>query len=336
MPVMHWAGWGETRQEWLQQGLNPDISEHEFLMASGMGAGISVNLDIYPLFEEKVLEETDSYRVIRQGDGVIAKHSKIQSVIPQYLDYVLKGQEGWDEFKKRLQPDPARIPSNLDEQICNCCASGLPVCINAGSLVGWIRNWMGVENLSYLCYDDRPLFREMVNTIADLVIWGFDQILPKITADAATSWEDICFRSGPLISPKIFAEAVVPAHRRISDRLRYYGVDLYSVDCDGYIDDLIPLWLEGGVNIMFPFEIGAWNADPMAARKKYGRQLRIFGGINKLELAKGKESIDAEIERRKPLMAEGGYIPLPDHLIIPGTKLSDYRYYLEKIRELRF
>jgi hypothetical protein len=35
-------------------------------------------------------------------------------------------------------------------------------------------------------------------------------------------------------------------------------------------------------------------------------------------------------------MKAGGFVPLPDHLIIPGTPLDDYRYYLGKIRALRF
>jgi len=94
--------------------------------------------------------------------------------------------------------------------------------------------------------------------------------------------------------------------------------------------------MSAGVNVMFPVEIGPWKADPYAFRKKYGKELRIFGGIDKLEIAKGPEAIDAEIARRLPLMKEGGFIPLPDHLITPETSLEDYKYYLEQIRKLRF
>ncbi len=87
---------------------------------------------------------------------------------------------------------------------------------------------------------------------------------------------------------------------------------------------------------MFPVEIGPWNADPMALRKRFGKEMRVFGGINKLEIAKGRAAIDAEIERRVPLMKEGGFVPLPDHIIVPDTSLDDYRYYLDAIRSLRF
>jgi len=149
-------------------------------------------------------------------------------------------------------------------------------------------------------------------------------------------WEDICFRTGPLVPPKVFKEAAVPAYRKIADKLLSYGVDLYAVDCDGRIDDLVPLWLEGGVNVLFPVEIGAWHADPMAFRKQYGRELRVLGGINKLVLEQDRAAIDAEIALRHPLMAEGGFVPLPDHLITPDTPLDNYRYYLDRLRGLRF
>jgi len=94
--------------------------------------------------------------------------------------------------------------------------------------------------------------------------------------------------------------------------------------------------LKAGLNIMFPVKIGAWQAEPMALRRRLGREWRIFGGIDKRALLKGREEVDAEIERRLPLMKQGGHIPLPDHLIPPGVTVETYRYYLERIAALRF
>jgi hypothetical protein len=55
-----------------------------------------------------------------------------------------------------------------------------------------------------------------------------------------------------------------------------------------------------------------------------------------MAIPKGPKAIDAEIARRLPLMKAGGFIPLPDHLITPETSIANYKYYLEKIRSLRF
>lgn len=336
MPVVHWTTWPETHQEWLEQGLPEDVSENEYLDADPMWSGVPINVGLYPQFEEEVIEETDEYRIFRQGDGVIAQDWKNKSCIPHFVDFTMTDRSGWDEYKKRLQPSEDRIPDDLDAKLANLRESEVPVCINCASMVGWTRNWMGVENLAYACFDDRDLLAEIADTIADLVCWAIDRVAGKVQIDVGLGWEDICFKSGPLVSPDVFSDCCVPAYSKVSTKLQEVGCDLYVVDCDGKIDDLAPLWLEGGVNIMFPIEIGTWQADPESFRDEYGQELRIYGGIDKRELTKGRDAIDAEIERRKPLMARGGFIPLPDHLIIPGTPMDDYRYYLDRIRELRF
>jgi hypothetical protein len=338
MPVIHWAGWPETRERWLNEGLPKDVPEHRFFGAAGLNHPIDVYIGLYPLFEEQTVEETAEYRIFRQSDGVIAQHWKNKSCIPHFIDFTLKADgAAWPDYKKRLQPDPARINywTDLADRIARTKDPDAVVSVNTGSLIGWLRDWMGVENLAYTCYDNLDLLKEMCTTITDLVLWSLDQILPKIKVDLGWGWEDICFRTGPLISPQFFKEVAVPNYRRIADKLLEHGVDLYLVDCDGMVDALLPLWLEGGVNVMFPFEIGAWNADPAAYLKKYGRNLRIFGGINKLKIAQGREAIDAELKAKRPLMKQGGFVPLPDHLLTPDTSLDDYRYYLEQLQNIR-
>lgn len=79
-----------------------------------------------------------------------------------------------------------------------------------------------------------------------------------------------------------------------------YDVNVTWVDCDGDISLLIPLWLDVGVNCMFPIEVGTWGADPVELRKKYGKELLLMGGFDKRILAHSKEAIEAEIRRLTP------------------------------------
>ena len=336
MPVIHWTTWSETQTEWLEQGLPEDAPIHDYLNAVPLYDRVPIAIGLQPGFGEETIEETDRYRIFRQDDGVIAQHWKDRSCIPHFMDFTLKDRSGWPEYKKRLQPCPERVPDDLDQQFQRLNESQLPVAITTGSMIGWTRNWMGVENMSFACYDDRDLIAEISDTVAELVCWAIDLVAGKVRIDLGLAWEDICFKTGPLISPHVFKECCVPAYRKVSDKLLEAGCDLHLVDCDGDVTDLAPLWLEGGVNVMFPIEIGTWQADPMEFRKRHGRGCRIFGGIDKRALAQGRDAIDAEIQRRIPLMKDGGFIPLPDHLIQPGTPLDDYRYYLDKMRELRF
>jgi len=335
MPVLHWTGWEETNERWYAEGLPRDVSQHEFFNAQPFWGCIWTHLNLYPAFETQVLEETEDYRIFRDGDGVVCKDWKHKSCIPHYIDFTLKDASGWEEYKKRLQPDPARIPSNLDQRIAELEASGLPIEFETASMMGWIRNWMGVENMSYLMYDDPDVYADMVMTLADLTCWMIDQVLPKVKVDYAHGWEDICGRSGPLVSPEIFKKCVAPGYRKIRSKLEEYGVTLLGVDSDGDVTELIGPWLEAGVNVQFPIEVGAWKGDARKFRQMYGKELRIFGNFDKLTLEQSHEAVLAEIERLKPLMKDGGYIMVPDHLITPGVALDDYRWYLDQVRELR-
>jgi uroporphyrinogen decarboxylase len=98
------------------------------------------------------------------------------------------------------------------------------------------------------------------------------------------------------------------------------------------IDSLLPIWLENGVNTMFPIEVGTWHASIAPWREKYGRELRGVGGMDKKVFALDRAAIDAEIERLKPLIDLGGFIPCPDHRIAPDAKWDNVCYYAERLR----
>jgi uroporphyrinogen-III decarboxylase len=338
MPVLHWASWPETRARWEHEGMPAGIDERAYFSADPHLYFVNINLGLYPAFDEKTFEETSEYRIFRDAEGVIQKEQKGHSSIPHYIDYTLKTPSDWEIYKKRLQPDSGRIPADLNEQIRKAQASGQPVTIGTGSLMGWIRNWMGVENMCFLMYDHPSVYADMVNTIADLTCWGIGQIMSRMQTipDMAFGWEDICGKSGPLVSPSLFKEYVATGYTKIRQKLDSYGIHLLGIDCDGDISQLAGHWFDAGVNVFFPIEIGSWNADPMNYRKQYGRDFRIIGGFNKLELEKGPAAIDAEIDRRQSLMRDGGFILMPDHTITPGTSLQDYKYYLGRVRSLRF
>ncbi|MBN1809372.1 MAG: hypothetical protein JW909_09920 [Planctomycetes bacterium] len=338
MPVIHWTGWPETHERWYAEGMPRDVNHHEYFNAKPWSAGVGVDLGLMPAFEEELLEETDEYRIFRASDGVIQQDWKHKSCIPHFIDFTFKTAKDWDNYKKRLQPDPARVPADIDERIAKAEAAGLPISVRTASMMGWLRNWMGVVNMSYLMYDAPDVYADVVQTLADLTCWGIDQVVPrmKTVPDIGFGWEDICGKSGPLVSPEIFRKHVAPGYLKMRSKLEEYGIKFLGLDTDGYVEPLLQEWMDAGVNVQFPIEIGTWEADPMKLRKKFGKELRIIGGLNKLELEKGREAIDREIEKRVPLMKEGGFVVMPDHLITPGVPLEDYKYYLEKIRTLRF
>ena len=339
MPVLHWVGWDEFNIKLEKETGVGVYDQAEYFDAESIGVKSyldMINTELYPPFEEEVIEETDKYSIVRAKDGVVLKKFKEKSSIPHFIDFTLKDRSSLKEYKKRLRYTEERFEKNWVEKAQGYKDLGNLIIFNAGSMIGWIRNWMGVENLAITLYDDPDMIRELVDVTSDMVCKLAERVAKEIQIDIGSFWEDICFRNGPLVSPKHFKEIAGPGYKKITSTMKNLGVDHSIVDCDGVVESLVPIWLDNGIDVIYPFEIGVWNADPMEYRKKFGKELRIIGGVDKRVLYKSYKEIDDEIERRIPLMKEGGYIPMLDHLLPPDTDLDKYRYYLEKIRSLRF
>jgi len=125
----------------------------------------------------------------------------------------------------------------------------------------------------------------------------------------------------------------VPQYRKITGPLAEKGVDINIVDCDGNITKLVGLWLDAGINLMFPLEIRG-GTDPAQLRETYGRGVLLMGGVDKVPLARGQQAIDAEIERVKPLIETGGFVPHVDHRVPADVSYENYLYYVGKKRQM--
>jgi uroporphyrinogen decarboxylase len=330
----------EVLARWRTEGLPPDADLEQLFGMDQQWRDCSVSIGLKPDFKWEVLEDFPDRRIVRRGDGVVQLELKYQQSMPKFLTYSLTDRASWDELRRRLDPTtPDRIPSDWAQRCKRHVDRDYPLLIWAGSIYGWARDWAGMETLSKLLYRDRTLYPEIAETLATLTCTVLRRALEEarqvgLTFDAANMWEDMCFRNGPLLSPKMFREYMVPHYKRITGLLREYGVKLVILDCDGCIDALAEMWLEAGVNVMFPLEIGTWQADPYAFRQRYGKDMRLMGGFDKRILAAGPAKIDAEVDRLGPLVAEGGFIPFCDHRVPPDVPLAHYLHYLRRAREV--
>lgn len=346
-PICDFGFWGETIDAWIAQGLpawvggghDTTATDVFFGMDHYYSGGPQVGCGLYPGFEQYVLEDRGDQEVVQQGDGVRVLRHKYAGSIPQHVGHLLVDRASWREhYLPRLTnyDHPARYPDwDQARAIWNDPDYPRLRTVNGGSLYGWLRDWMGMENLSYLVYDDPALFEEMVATLADLIVETHRRaLLQGARFDACGMWEDMCYNSGPLLAPEHFQRFLVPHYRRITEQLRRHGCDVIWVDCDGRIDELIPLWLAAGVNCMFPIEVGTWGADPVAYRRKYGKDLLLMGGFDKHILARSHREIEAEVRRLAPLVEEGGYIGFCDHRVPPDVPLENYLFYLRTVRAI--
>lgn len=352
LPVVHFGFWRQTLDKWRREGhltLDEakgwrDGNEIERTIAQKLGFDFNwytcfnAGAGLYPAFEQRVVEEyPDGSRKVLNVSGMYILEKDGAGSIPAEIDHILKDRASWEEFYlPKLKYSEDRIDFKTIEALKEQTNREYPLGIYCGSLFGDIRNWMGVEGISYLYADDEELYDDIINTVAELCCQVTERVLSTgVRFDFGHFWEDICFKNGPLVKPSVFHEKVGPHYKRITGLLKSHGIDTISLDCDGLIDSLIPTWFENGVNTMFPMEVGTWGANIRPWREKYGNGLRGVGGMDKKVFALDYSAVDAEIERLKPLVELGGYIPCPDHRIPPDAIWENVQYYCERMHGLR-
>jgi len=334
---------GSTIDCWRQQGLSIPLGLdiREYFGFDHFEEGVNLCLvGEKPIFKDETIEETDEYRVWRAGNGVTMKRLKKTMCMPQFIDYPIKDRQSWAVYKKRLED--ARRDLRLDAGKWESYKKRIKtrdhaLGINAASLYGRLRDLIGTEQLSMLFYDDPGLVHEMMEYFTDNFLKDTARALDELDIDYACLGEDIAFKNGPLISPAMFREFMAPLYRKVTACLRSHGIKYIFVDSDGDINSLIPLWLECGVNGFYPLEVNA-GMDPVQLRKKYGRDIILLGGVDKMPLIRGdKAAIKAEVMKKLPyLFSQGGYIGGIDHGVPPDVSFESYSYYAGLVSDVMY
>lgn len=297
---------------------------------------MKVNNYLAPLFEEEILEDQGSWLLVRNEVGIIEKRSKTRGSLSSYMEGPVKTIQDWEELKaERLQPSlEGRLPDNWEELLDGYRTRTFPLALGGGQgFFGTPRFLLGEVQVLTVFYDQPELIRQIISDLADFWIALYDQLLDQVDVDLMMIWEDICYNTGPLISPATFREFILPGYKKLTGFLRDRGVQKIIVDTDGDVWKLLPLFLEGGVTGMYPFEVKA-GMDVVEVRKAYPA-LQMLGGFSKASLIAGKKEIDHELENKITWMLEqGGYIPYMDHLVPPDVSWENFRYYRARLNQL--
>jgi len=296
---------------------------------------VDINYNVCPQYEAAVLEETDEYIIRRGGDGVVNKQLKAhyQESMPDWIDYPVHSRQEWEQFKaERYHPNlRQRVPPDWGAHLASYHQRDYPLCLGAGftGFFGTVRQIIGLERTLTLFYDDPVWIHDMMDYLADFYVTLYDQVLSQVKVDYALHWEDMCYVAGPLISPRTFAEFMLKPYQKLTGLLRDHGVDVVMVDTDGDCRLLIPLFIEGGVTALYPFEAQS-HMHVADVRRQYAR-LGMQGGIDKKAVAAGKAAIDKELDEQVRVVLSGGYIPHVDHGVPPDVSWENFCYYRHKL-----
>lgn len=343
--------WAHTKLRWRDEGLPIDDLHWDWFVGEphwdlDPREYVDVRFDTLPGFEEKVLSREGETEIIQRANGVISKAlitgtaEGMRASMDEYLRFPVETPADFQEIKKRfVATNPSRYPAYWREFLAPGWARREHVLVlgrNCSTLgFYWrAREWMGTENLSYAWYDEPAMLHEMMEFIADFTIETARPLLEAgVRPDYVFLNEDMSMKNGPLLSPDTYRTFIFPHMKRLVAFFKANGVKWFVVDTDGNCELLIPLLLEAGVDAIWPLERAA-NMDPLAIRRKFGRSLRLWGGVDKRELAKDAAAIDVHLRTMQPLVADGGFIPTVDHLVPPDVSLANFEHYMKRKQQL--
>jgi hypothetical protein len=330
-----WTGWWpETRDRWASEGadaarLYPLPVDHWELEGGWFFP--------HPPFERVVVEEDERTVLYVNPEGILLRERKDNplSSMPQFVRFPVESRVDFLRFRReRFRPDlAARIGADYARKLAAWRERDFPLMVISdrwGGFFGGLRGMVGVETLCTLFYDDPAFVEEMMDSVADFIIAMMGAILDHTDVDVYVFWEDMAYNHAPLVDPELYGRHAGPRYRRVVDYVRSRGVPHVGLDSDGRVTGLIPVWLDAGIDTLYPFEVQA-GMDVLEVRKTWGPYLRLWFGIDKRALARDRPAIDRELERVRPLIEEGGYVAGLDHSCPPDIPYDNFRYYMERL-----
>ncbi len=296
---------------------------------------VPVNNFMCPTFPVQLLEDHGDWVLQINKWGIEERASKDNSSPASFLRSPVQTREDWEKIKERFQVDiDKRLPANWSELVSSYKNRTYPLVLGGEQgFYGSPRYLIGDERLLTILYDDPDLVMKINEDLCDLWISIYEPILQQVEIDMALIWEDMCFKSGPLISPAMFRKFMLPFYKKLTNFFKDYGIKSIFVDTDGNCWKLIPLFMEGGVTGLYPFEVNA-GMDVVKVRESFPR-LQILGGIDKMALFGGEKNIDDELNYKVgSIISQGGFIPTIDHLVpmdVPWLSFKHYRSHLNRL-----
>jgi len=334
--------WWDTLERWVGEGYPTGEDGKPEDPARHFGfdlVGVGQWFDVMPLRgHSEVVEETDEWRVTRNGAGAALKYWKHKSGTPEHVDFLMTSRRVWERDYRphllELDRERVDVPSAADQLerrraegrwahyghlfiFENMRRSMGDLCMYESVLLdpGWIHDYNRVHTDLYKAH-----FRLL-----------FDEAgLP----DGVWLYEDLGYKGRLFMSPHVLEELFFPYYAELVEFFHSYDLPVVLHTC-GYTEEALPMIIEAGFDALNPMEVKAGN-DPLRYAERYGDRLALVGGLD----ARVLESGDRELIRRSVAGLIDGmkgrgarYVFCSDHSLSTNVAYDDYRYALDVYRE---
>ncbi len=330
IPIMD-SPWEDTLDRWEREGM----PIRDYISYFDLDKTAYISVDNSPRYPQRVLEETDQYRIYTTSWGVTRRSWKHATSTPEDIDFLVKTPDDWAKAKERMTPTDDRIPwAELKENYPKWRSEGR--WITGGFWFGFDithSGFVGTERLLEAMVEEPEWCIDMFEHELDVDIALMDRVWEAgYHFDELHWYDDMGYKNRTFFSLRMYRDILKHSHQRAIDWGHSRNIPVRLHSC-GDIMSFVPELVEMGLDGLNPMEVKA-GMDPIALKKTYGDRLLLHGGVNAVLWDKPDEISRAIRDTVPALMENGGYIFASDHSIPSSVSLEDFRAIIELIKEI--
>ena len=313
----------------------------------GVSRGLKV--DRIPLFEEEIREEVLAAWHLQGLNRRVILENYRHFFAVERLEYIYlwfeprPGALGEEADFRRIEEGyrndlpEFRCPRYWQEKAHEYASRDFPLGVSGWRgfmlpLFSREREWDSLQDVLLGLYDHPGLVQSALSLVAECHMETIRLALRYLDFDFGVLLEPIASPAGPLISPQMFREFVLPHYRQIVDFFHQNGIGtvLFRSMCD--VGPLLPSIVEAGVD---GFWIGQVHGvvDYLELRRQYPNLL-LVGGIDALALLRDRRAISQEVGRQVPTLLDGGrYLPGLDDRPRENIPYQNYLHFRRALQD---
>ncbi len=338
---LHDSPWGDTLKKWVTQGYPTDEKGEPISPVDHFGYDLASAggwFDALPLKGVKELvEETDEWKVVRNGAGAALKWWKNKSGTPEHIDFRMTSRAVWEQDYRphllafdRERIDVAGNKATLEKRRKE----------GRWTHFGHLFIWENMrQSMGDLClYESLLLDPEWIHDYGRVYTDFFQMHYRTLFAEAGVPdgvwmYEDLGYKGSLFSSPDVLKRLIFPYFREMVEFFHSYGLPVVLHTC-GLVEPALDLIIGAGFDALNPMEVKAGN-DPLRIARRYGDRLAFIGGLDERVLETHDRGV---IQRAVGELIDGmrsigaRYVFASDHSISTNVDYDDYRWALETYR----
>ena len=338
--------WNDTLEKWVGQGYptgedgEPVVpSEHFGFDMVGMGGGFPWKAK---LEADTVVEETDEWKIVQDGNGANFKWWQHKSGTPEHVDFSMTSRKVWEDEYKPHVVGSARTRASAER--LNTMKESLASIRRAGK---WADGgFRGIWENMRAAFGDLALYENMLldpdwihdycRTYTDLYTEEFHIILEEVgKPDGIWFFDDLGYKGATFCAPELYEELIFPYYHELIGLIHSHGIPVTLHTC-GFTESVLDLIVDAGFDGLHPMEVKAGN-DSLRIAENYAEKLVFVGGLDaRVFESHDRAYIRKEITTMMNGLKERGarYVFGSDHSLSTVIDYADFQYALEVYREL--